>query len=331
MPEIARDSQTGALIKACDASKKSTFVCLCPDKHAVFLRKGMERAAHFAHYSVEEGGAVVGCRGGGESEEHIEAKHRLVETQGQYKFALKTCTECDENVWEECAGKLDIEARSMDRRWRYDVLLTRSDQTQLALEVYHTHATSEEKVESSALIGVPIAEFRAQDILDLQPGGVLRNLQCVEWICGEVCLAAREKKLREEQEARRNAREKKLREEREAAMIACEYDRIAREKKLREEREAAMIACEHDRIAREIRVRKQEEYDRIACEKKKQREKDEEARRVEEIESNKRRKLDKLSLYYHCKFNGVNNTCYWAPLAEGVLTYGELYGLRTCR
>jgi len=295
MPEIARDSQTGALIKACDASKKSTFVCLCPDKHAVFLRKGMERAAHFAHYSVEEGGgAVVGCRGGGESEEHIEAKHRLVETQGQYKFALRTCTECYENVWEECAGKLDIEARSMDRRWRYDVLLTRSDKTQLALEVYHTHATGEEKVESSALIGVPIAEFRAQDILDLQPGGELHNLQCVEWICGEVCLAAREKKLREEQEA-------------------------------------AMIACEHDRIAREIRVRKQEEYDRIACEKKKQREKDEEARRVEEIESNKRRKLDKLSLYYHCKFNGVNNTCYWAPLAEGVLTYGELVASSTVK
>jgi hypothetical protein len=312
MPEIARDSQTGALIKACDASKKSTFVCLCPDKHAVFLRKGMERAAHFAHYSVEEGGgAVLGCRGGGESEEHIEAKHRLVEMQGQYKFALRTCTECYENVWEECAGKLDIEARSMDRRWRYDVLLTRSDQTQLALEVYHTHATSEEKVESSALIGVPIAEFRAQDILDLQPGGVLHNLQCVEWICGEACLdrkrrqeAAREKKLREEQEAMRNAREKKLREEQEAAM-----NRV-REQEFR------------DWCARERRVREQEEADRIACVKKNQREKQEEARRVDEIESNKRRKLDKL--YYHCKFNGVNNTCYWAPLAKGVLTYGEL-------
>ena len=268
----------------------------------------MERAAHFAHYSVEEGGgAVLGCRGGGESEEHIEAKHRLVEMQGQYKFALKTCTECDENVWEECVGKLDIEARSMDRRWRYDVLLTRSDQTQLALEVYHTHATSEEKVESSALIGVPIAEFRAQDILDLQPGGELHNLQCVEWICGEVCLdrkrrqeAAREKKLREEQEARRNAREKKLCEEREA-----------------------------DRFARERMVREQEEADRIACEKKKQHEKQEEARRVEEIESNKRRKLDKL--YYHCKFNGVNNTCYWAPLAKGVLTYGELVASSTVK
>jgi hypothetical protein len=70
------------------------------------------------------------------------------------------------------------------------------------------------------------------------------------------------------------------------------------------------------------RVREQEEADRIACVKKNQREKQEEARRVDEIESNKRRKLDKL--YYHCKFNGVNNTCYWAPLAKGVLTYGEL-------
>jgi len=29
--------------------------------------------------------------------------------------------------------------------------------------------------------------------------------------------------------------------------------------------------------------------------------------------------------YYHCEFNGSNNTCYWAPLGKGVRTYGELY------
>jgi hypothetical protein len=58
MPEIARDSHTGALVKACDASKKSKYVCL---------------------------------------EAHIEAKHRLVGMQGQYRFALKVCTECHEH------------------------------------------------------------------------------------------------------------------------------------------------------------------------------------------------------------------------------------------
>lgn len=298
MPEYAKASQTGVLVKAGDASKQSKYVCLCPDKHAVFLRKGLERAAHFAHFSVE-GGREVTCRGGGESEEHIEAKHRLVEMQGQFKFALKKCMECGESLWEDCGGdgKLDVEVRSLDKRWRYDVLLSRSDGTQLALEVYHTHATGGAKIESSALIGVPIAEFQARDILDLQAGEVLHNLQCDEkWICGEKCADRR----RRREEAARMAREKKLHEEREAA-------RMARERKQREDQEAA---------------------GRMASERKRQREEQEELTRkrhedMEKIKSHKQCKDKKL--YYHCEFNGSHNTCYWAPLGEGVRTYGELY------
>jgi len=298
MPEYAKASQTGVLVKASDASKQGKYVCLCPDKHAVFLRKGLERAAHFAHFSVE-GGREVTCRGGGESEEHIEAKHRLVEMQGQFKFALKKCMECGESLWEDCGGdgKLDVEVRSLDKRWRYDVLLSRSDGTQLALEVYHTHATGGAKIESSALIGVPIAEFQARDILDLQAGEVLHNLQCDEkWICGEKCADRR----RRREEAARMAREKKLHEEREAA-------RMARERKQREDQEAA---------------------GRMARERKRQREEQEELTRkrhedMEKIKSHKQCKDKKL--YYHCEFNGSHNTCYWAPLGEGVRTYGELY------
>lgn len=273
MPATARDSLTGEFVKACNASKTSKYVCLCPDTHAVFLRKGMERVAHFAHFSLE-----VTCRGGGESDEHMEAKHRLVEMQGRFKFALKTCTECRESQWEDCMGELKNEVRSMDKRWRYDVFLTRPDKTQLALEVYHTHATSEEKVESSALIGVPIAEFNAQDILDLQPDGILHNLQCVQWICGDECVDR--KRLREE-----------------AARTACE----AREGKKRRE-EAARMAYE----AREGKKRRA--YAEAFALK---------------IESHRCCKTGKL--YYHCEFNGCNNTCYMAPLMDGVRTYGEVY------
>ena len=41
------------------------------------------------------------------------------------------------------------------------------------------------------------------------------------------------------------------------------------------------------------------------------------------IESHRCCKAGKL--YYHCEFNGCNNTCYMAPLMEGVRTYGEVY------
>jgi hypothetical protein len=303
MPEYAKDSQTGALRKASDASKQGKYVCLCPDKHAVFLRKGLERAAHFAHYSTDEGGREVTCRGGGESEEHIEAKHRLVEMQGQFKFALKKCIECGESLWEDCGGggRLDIEVRSLDKRWRYDTLLSRLDGTQLALEVYHTHATGGVKIESSALIGVGVAEFHARDILDLVGGGVLHNLQCDDkWICGEKCVAVRM--------GREMARAKKQREDQEAARKALEAARVALEKKQREDQEAA------EKMARE-RKRQREEQEIVDAQARKRRE------ITAKIESPKKQ----CKQYYHCVFNGINNTCFWAPLGEGVVTYGEAY------
>ena len=304
MPEYAKDSQTGALRKASEASKQGKYVCLCPDKHAVFLRKGLERAAHFAHYSTEEGGREVTCCGGGESEEHIEAKHRLVEMQGRFKFALKKCMECGKSLWEDCGGRLDIEVRSLDKRWRYDALLSRLDGTQLALEVYHTHATDGAKIESSALFGVPIAEFRARDILALRDGGILLNLQCDhKWICGEKC-ADRRRRCE-------MARLKKQREDQEAARMALEAARVALEKKQREAQEAA------ERLARE-RKRLREEQEMVEAQARKRRE-------ITEKAGSPKKQCKEEKLYYHCVFNGLNNTCFWAPLGEGVVTYGEAY------
>ncbi len=156
--------------------------------------------------------------------------------------------------------KLDVEVRSLDKRWRYDVLLSRLDGTQLALEVYHTHATGGGKIESSALIGVPIAEL--------------------SWTCGP-----------------------------ERSCITCSViRRVARERKQREEQEAA------DRMARE-RKRRREEQEEDQARKRRE--------IAEKIESPKQCKDEKL--YYHCVFNGINNTCFWAPLGEGARTYGEVY------
>ena len=47
----------------------------------------------------------------------------------------------------------------------------------------------------------------------------------------------------------------------------------------------------------------------------------------ESWKSSKRHKKEggEEKLYYHCEFNGRNNTCYWAPLGQGVRSYGEVY------
>ena len=197
MPPFAKDCQTGFLVLASDGIKKRKYSCLCPDTHAVCLRQGDKNIHHFAHIPCRgpNGTYIPTCRAGGESEQHIMAKHKLKEWQGRYRFALKTCMVCKNKVMEDCsAGTMTIEARSIDKKWRYDVLYTRNDGTKLALEVYHKHATGEEKIESSALAGIPIAEFDADSILSLEPGGVLDNKCDGSWICSQLCRRLKEKR-----------------------------------------------------------------------------------------------------------------------------------------
>lgn len=228
MPNIAKDVQTGFLISASNGIKKRKYSCVCPDAHAVCLRQGEKNAPHFAHIPVhgQDNIYLPSCRSRGESEDHIMAKHKLVEWQGRYRFTLKTCEVCRKKVTEDCInGTMQIEVRSEDKKWRYDVLFTRHDGTKLALEVYHTHATGDDKVTSSTLLGVPIAEFDAQDILNLQPGGILDNKRDASWICSQGCV---NRKQREEQELLRQQQEKaralKIAKRREA-------DRILEERK----------------------------------------------------------------------------------------------------
>ena len=194
-------------------SDRRQYVCDCPERHRVFLRRGdkLLREPHFAHFPVygPEGKQVIHeCRGGGESEEHKSAKHKLVEMQGQYSFEMERCCECGRRVVEDCEdGRMGIETRSTDRKWWYDVSLTKADGRMIALEVYHTHETTAEKIRSSLADGVVVAEFRSEDILALEPGGTLKNLQVREGFCSDGC---REASGRREAERRRRVEEARL-------------------------------------------------------------------------------------------------------------------------
>lgn len=199
MPAIARDVQLGDLVLACNGIKKRKYVCLCPDAHAVCLKQGTERAVHFAHIPVRgpDGDFIPSCRSGGESEEHIKAKLKLVEQRGDYSFCLKTCKVCKKKVMEDCRnGTMKIEAWSGDKRWKYDVLYTRSDGSKLALEVYHTHATGENKVLSSTAAGIPIAEFDAGAILHMKEGTILDNKLDTSWVCSAMCQGLKQQRDR---------------------------------------------------------------------------------------------------------------------------------------
>lgn len=218
---------------------------------------------HFAHIPCRgpNGTFVPTCRAGGESEQHIKAKHKLVEWQGRYRFALKTCEVCRGKTMEDCrSGTMQIEARSVDKKWRYDVLYTRDDGTKLALEVYHKHATGEEKIRSSALAGIPVAEFDADSVLSLQLlYGVLDNKCDTSWICSQKCTRLKEmreaeaKKIAQQQE---QARLRLLAEQREEARRQAQLQEQARLRFLEQQREEAKRQEEARLLAQEQELKR---------------------------------------------------------------------------
>ena len=248
-------------VDASDASRDGRYTCDCPDRHPVCLklpsgRANVEyRAPHFSHLSNAE------CRGGGESAEHKAAKHQLRKMKGQYWFVTERCPECDREKRETCAnGTVSIEIRSTDDRWRYDCVYKPNAGPSIALEVFHTHATTKEKIEATRRSGMQIAEFKADEINAMEPGAKLCNLQTVIRTCGEDCEFARSQRERrkrrhaEELRAEREEIERQLAEEKqeEIARQLAEKKRAAEERKLASERFLAEVRlAEKKRVAKE--------------------------------------------------------------------------------
>ena len=208
----ARDATTDEWVNAKDATRGVKYVCPCPGRCPVFLKKpsGDEGVRyvrpHFAHYPVrlDDGSTIPGtCRGGGESVKHREAKQMLRENRGQYSFITYKCPECYVSTIENCSdGIITLEVRSYDGKWRYDALYTANNGEKIALEVWNKHKTTTDKIEASRVSGVKVAEFKANDILEMKPGCVLENHSMNRSSC-EQCKAKRNEQARERLEEQR--------------------------------------------------------------------------------------------------------------------------------
>jgi len=170
------------------------YYCGCPDRHRLKFVKpsGKDGKRKFkpyfghvtAHGKRKNNSTYISCRGGGESPDHQNAKHRLRELLGQYSFVVRRCPTCMQEEREYGLGSsIEMEIRSSDRLWRYDCMLKRDGVPVMALEIAHTHFTSADKVASTRAAGVGMAEFRAREVLSLKPGGGLTNLQIVIGQC----------------------------------------------------------------------------------------------------------------------------------------------------
>jgi hypothetical protein len=122
----ALDSTTGEWCNAEKCDRSGNYVCWCPDKHPVFVRRptGKEGVrlitAHFAHYrSLDNNNNQLPsvCRKGGESVEHMNAKMALKTMAGLFSFVTTQCPECSKEVIEDCSnGIVVLELRSDDNK-----------------------------------------------------------------------------------------------------------------------------------------------------------------------------------------------------------------------
>jgi hypothetical protein len=87
---------------------------------------------------------------------------------GRYRFTTFQCIKCDDTRDTDTGGcEVSVEHPSKDRKWRYDGVLSRGSSDIATLEVLHSHKVTTEKASSVRDSGLEIAEFRAQDVLEL--------------------------------------------------------------------------------------------------------------------------------------------------------------------
>jgi flagellar biosynthesis GTPase FlhF len=258
----AFDAVTKEWVSANKATKGGAYICTCPGKHPVILRKGEIRRPHFAHLPVFDADRTkdrTSCGGGGESQLHLNAKHKLRELQGQYTTVLGNCSRCGKCVSTDFTdGRIEIEVRSDDNSYRYDAVYTGADGQKTALEIWHKHETGFDKVNKTREAGMKLVEFKARDVFDMKPDAMTLNHKpdktalCVD---AAACMARIEAMEAAEAKA---AEERRMEMERQRLQQELEMERQRLQREL--EMEAARKAAE-ERSRRMEEQRRQREFE----------------------------------------------------------------------
>jgi len=168
--------------------RNAVYFCGCPQRHRLKHVKPKQRTHYFAHIvsGNKRPWEVSRCGAGGESIQHRLAKHKLRECINALSFAMTKCAGCGKQTvihFTGCIVRLEI--RSDDGKWRYDCLVYDSEGTKFfALEIAHTHFTGQDKATSTNRDGLCIAEFLAEDVMNMDASnGRLRNLLMTVEIC----------------------------------------------------------------------------------------------------------------------------------------------------
>ncbi|KAJ1465968.1 hypothetical protein T484DRAFT_1757026 [Baffinella frigidus] len=230
------------------------YFCVCTCGDNVILRRGLVLRPHFAYKAHRQNGCTgtVGCK---ETEVHYNAKWLLRDIFPQINF-WTVCWRDHRNTPTQYTGlgwTATVEKQIPGTLRIADVLLQNSSTGEaVALEVFHTHAVTTDKLEECKRVGVRIIEVVAtritSDCRDLD-----NELDQCE--CRDCAKCQREEQARQASfEAFRILREQEHEEE----LTRMELEELEREQ-LREQnaaREAERI--EQERKRQEIRTRERE-------------------------------------------------------------------------
>lgn len=202
----------GELVSALTAPKKARYTCLeC--RAGLHVKRGEQRAAHFAHDSEDP----TGCAG--ESVTHLAAKRLLrqqlqaeLEQEGLVKW-MQHCPGAHGGCrmrsvlpqGREVHGAWEVREEVTHGRYRFDVAVVVAEQAVFGFEVYHRHLVPEEK---AADLSMPWLELPAEDILEFKPRVPFRGSHS-EQLCPDCQTLLKALKERQKRDARRGEQTKK--------------------------------------------------------------------------------------------------------------------------
>lgn len=204
---LALDAE-GQLASALTAPKRAKYTCLECGGH-LHVKRGPERAAHFAHDHDDPAGCA------GESVTHLAAK-RLLLVQLREELAthrqvtwMQRCPGVDgpcrmRSVLPQAhlvEGDGAVREEVTHGRYRFDVAVVVSGQVTFGFEVYHRHAVPDEK---AADLDVPWLELVAEDLLEFKPRVPYRG-SVSEVRCQECQALERARQERQDRDAQRGA------------------------------------------------------------------------------------------------------------------------------
>ena len=174
----ARDRTSGKIVFAPTAYKKRKHACLeCASD--VVVHRGSKRVPHFTHLVPIHGRG--GCGGGGESVLHRTTKEWIKSIANDPPFVIWTrCSSCSA-TFDVFRGSAETKAITECRVHSYvvDVALHSHGRISGFVEVFHTHATSEQKraaLEATAGWACPVMEVKAVNLVDT---GFQKRFECV--------------------------------------------------------------------------------------------------------------------------------------------------------